>query len=77
MHSEFCSCFNFYCHYIIVHYFPIIHHKSVTNRNRLRKDKLIVVPVYNMLIVITADNNENDFPVFDILKDYVFQAVKD
>ena len=38
---------------------------------------LFVVPVYNMLIVITADNNENDFPVFDILKDYIFQAVKD
>ncbi len=38
---------------------------------------LFVVPVYNMLIVITADNRENDFPVFDILKDYIFQAVVD
>ncbi len=28
-----------------------------------------------MVIVITADNHENDYPIFNILKDYVFEAV--
>ncbi len=36
---------------------------------------LFIIPVYNMLVVITADNGENNFPVFNILKDFVFQAV--
>jgi CubicO group peptidase (beta-lactamase class C family) len=38
---------------------------------------LFVIPVYNMLVVITADNQENNYPIFNILKDYIFTAVED
>jgi len=38
---------------------------------------LFVIPVYNMVVVISADNGENDYPVFNILKDYIFEAVED
>ncbi len=36
---------------------------------------LFVIPSYNMEVIITADNHENDYPIFNILKDYVFEAV--
>ena len=37
---------------------------------------LFIIPVYNMVLVITADNQENNYPVFNILKDYVFKALE-
>ena len=36
---------------------------------------LFVIPSYNMVVVITADNHETDYPIFNILKNYVFEAV--
>ena len=34
---------------------------------------LFVIPVYKMIVVITADNGVNDYPTFNILKDFTLR----